>query len=50
VEDTTDLLSEEERQAMEPFVQRKIYESQERILVEWDPAEAKQRLSELLFD
>jgi hypothetical protein len=44
------LLSEEERQAMESFVQRKMDESQERILVEWDPAEAKQRLSELLFD
>ncbi|KAN0098887.1 hypothetical protein V8E51_014550 [Hyaloscypha variabilis] len=44
------LLSEEERQAMESFVQRKMDESQERILVEWDQAEAKQHLSELLFD
>ncbi|TVY24315.1 hypothetical protein LHYA1_G007922 [Lachnellula hyalina] len=44
------LLSEEERWAMEPFVQQKMDESQERTLVEWDPAEAKQRLSELLFD
>ncbi|KAH7327354.1 hypothetical protein BKA65DRAFT_510451, partial [Rhexocercosporidium sp. MPI-PUGE-AT-0058] len=43
------LLSEEERLAMEPFVQQKIEESQKRILVEWDPVEAKQRLSELLF-
>lgn len=44
------LLGEEERQAMEPFVQQKMEESQERTLVEWDPAEAKQRLSELLLD
>ena len=43
------LLSEEEQEAMEPFVQRKMDESQERILVERDPAEAKQRLSDL-FD
>lgn len=35
---------------MEPFVQQKMEESQERTLVEWDPAEAKQRLLELLFD
>ncbi|CZS96554.1 uncharacterized protein RAG0_05830 [Rhynchosporium agropyri] len=44
------LLGEVERQAMEPFVQQKMVESQERILVEWDSYEAKQRLSELLFD
>jgi len=35
---------------MEPFVQRKMDESQERILAEWDPDEAKERLSGLLFD
>ncbi|KAL2756585.1 hypothetical protein ACRALDRAFT_208518 [Sodiomyces alcalophilus JCM 7366] len=36
-----DLLGREERQAMEPFVRRKMEESQERILVEWEPAEAR---------
>ncbi len=45
-----DLLSYEEQQAMEPFVQRKMDESRERILVEWEPAEAKLRLSDLLLD
>ncbi|KAF4975973.1 hypothetical protein FZEAL_7300 [Fusarium zealandicum] len=44
-----DLLSREEQQAMEPFVTRKMEESRERILVEWEPAEARRRLSELLF-
>ncbi|KAK7426740.1 hypothetical protein QQZ08_006776 [Neonectria magnoliae] len=44
------LLSEEERAAMEPFVERKMRESKERHIVDWDPAEARQRLSELLFD
>ncbi|KAL2752450.1 hypothetical protein ACRALDRAFT_2061008 [Sodiomyces alcalophilus JCM 7366] len=44
------LLSEEERAAMEPFVRRKMSESKERRIVDWDPTEAKGRLSELLFD
>lgn len=44
------LLSEEERAAMEPFVQAKMEERKERILVEWDAEEAKQRLSSYLFD
>lgn len=44
------LLSEEERGAMESFVERKMEESKERILVDWDPKEAKERLSEVLFD
>lgn len=44
------LLSEEQQQMMEPFVKRKMDESRDRILVEWDPAEAKRRLAELLFD
>lgn len=44
------LLSDEERQAMEPFLQRKMQKSQERILAEWDSIEAKERLSDLLFD
>ncbi|KAK0103317.1 hypothetical protein ONS95_005347 [Cadophora gregata] len=44
------LLSEEEHDAMEPFVQVKMKESEERILVEWDAEEARKRLSDLLFD
>lgn len=35
---------------MEPFVKRKMDESQDRILVEWDPTEARRRLADLLFD
>jgi hypothetical protein len=45
-----DLLTQEEQQAMEPFVKQKMDESRERILVEWEPDEARKRLSELLFD
>ncbi|KAH8651154.1 hypothetical protein BX600DRAFT_100176 [Xylariales sp. PMI_506] len=44
------LLSEEERAGMEPLVQMKMEESKERILIEWEPIEAKQRLSFFLFD
>ncbi|KAL3419901.1 phosphotransferase [Phlyctema vagabunda] len=44
------LLSEAERHAMEPFVKRKMEESKDRIIVDWDPVEATQRLAELLFD
>ncbi|KAK1766503.1 hypothetical protein QBC33DRAFT_578854 [Phialemonium atrogriseum] len=44
------LLSEEEREAMEPFVERKMNESKERRIVDWDLTEAKQRFSEVLFD
>ncbi|POS74666.1 phosphotransferase [Diaporthe helianthi] len=43
------LLSEEERVVMEPLVQTKMVESKERILVEWDAAEARRRLTSLLF-
>jgi hypothetical protein len=43
------LLGEKERRAMEPFVERKMEESKERILIDWDPKEAKERLSEVLF-
>ncbi|KAK1623407.1 hypothetical protein BDP81DRAFT_503674 [Colletotrichum phormii] len=45
-----DLLSPEEQAAMETMVQTKVEESKERILVEWDDAEARQRLSSFLFD
>lgn len=45
-----DLLGREEQQAMEPFVRRKMEESRGRILVEWEPAEARRRLSELVFE
>jgi hypothetical protein len=44
------LLSEGERQAMEPLVKAKMEESTQRFLVEWDDTEARQRLSALLFD
>ncbi|KAH8648692.1 hypothetical protein BX600DRAFT_475637 [Xylariales sp. PMI_506] len=46
------LLSQEEREAMEPFVERKMAESQERMIVDWNSkeAEAAQLYSELLFD
>lgn len=45
-----DLLSERERSAMEPFVERKVEESKERILVDWDDDQAERRLAEVLFD
>jgi hypothetical protein len=44
------LLSEEERAAIEPFVERKMAESKTRCIIDWDPTEARQRFSELLFD
>jgi hypothetical protein len=44
------LLSDKEREAMEPFVKRKIEDSKERILVDWDPEEAKKCLSKMFFD
>ncbi|SPO05371.1 uncharacterized protein DNG_08058 [Cephalotrichum gorgonifer] len=44
------LLTDEERAAMEPFVARKMAEAEERRLVDWDPVEAKDSLSKLLFD
>ncbi|KAF5599326.1 aromatic-amino-acid decarboxylase [Fusarium pseudocircinatum] len=45
-----DLLSDGERTAMEPFVQRKMTEGKERRIVEWDETEARKRFSELLFN
>ncbi|EFQ30803.1 phosphotransferase [Colletotrichum graminicola] len=45
-----DLLGREEQQAMGPFVKRKVEESRERILAEWEPAEARRQLSELLVE
>ncbi|TVY90417.1 hypothetical protein LAWI1_G007253 [Lachnellula willkommii] len=44
------LLSEGERAGMEAFVEWKMEDKRERILVDWDPEEARQRLSEVLFD
>lgn len=44
------LLGYEEQQAMEPFVRRRMEESKKRVLVEWEPSEAKDRLSEILFE
>jgi hypothetical protein len=43
------LLGREERGAMEFFVTRKMEESREQILVDWEPAEARRRLSEVMF-
>ncbi|KAF5027364.1 hypothetical protein F66182_524 [Fusarium sp. NRRL 66182] len=45
-----DLLTEKEREAMEPFVKRKMADSKERCIVDWDPEEARQRFSEVIFD
>jgi hypothetical protein len=44
------LLNEGVRDAMEPFVERKVEEMKERKLVEWDPEAAKSYLAEVLFD
>ncbi|KAF4988158.1 hypothetical protein FGRMN_9926 [Fusarium graminum] len=44
------LLTEEERIAMEPFVEKKMAESKDRCIVEWKEEEAKERFSELLFN
>lgn len=45
-----ELLAREKQQAMEPFVRRKLEEFRERALVYWEPAEARCRPSELLFE
>ncbi|KAK1769600.1 hypothetical protein QBC33DRAFT_576756 [Phialemonium atrogriseum] len=42
------LLSEKERNAMGPFVERKMKDSKERILVDWDDEQVKKRLAEVL--
>ncbi|KAI0125046.1 hypothetical protein BJ170DRAFT_636059 [Xylariales sp. AK1849] len=44
------LLSEQEHIAMERLVQMKMEESKERVLVDWEAEEARQRLSSFLFD
>ena len=44
------LLTDRERAALEPFVERKMRESQDRIIVDWDSDEAKNRLSEVMFE
>lgn len=44
------LLSDMERGAMEPFVERKMEESKERVLVDWDDEQVKERLAEVLLD
>ncbi|KAM7219498.1 phosphotransferase-3 [Rhypophila decipiens] len=43
------LLSEREREAMEPLVQTKMAEASDRRLVEWEEEEARQRLGSILF-
>lgn len=44
------LLTEQERDAMEPFVQIKMEECKERIIVDWNPEDARARYSALLFE
>jgi len=44
------LLSEGARNAMEPFVTRKVEEMKERKLAEWDPEAARSRLKEVLLN
>jgi hypothetical protein len=39
---------EDEGQSLETFVEWKMEDNKERILVDWDPEEARQRLSETL--
>jgi hypothetical protein len=43
-------LSERGRSALEPFVERRMAESKERILVDWDDEQIKERLAEVLFE
>lgn len=43
------LLSEDARNAMEPFVERKVEERKDREVVEWDPEAARSRLAEMIF-
>lgn len=46
-----DLLTEKEREAMEPFVEKKMKQSKERVLVDdWDEDEVGRRFTEVLFD
>ncbi|KAL3427043.1 phosphotransferase [Phlyctema vagabunda] len=42
------LLDARERVAMDVFVARKMAESKQRVLVDWDPTEARERLAEVL--
>lgn len=44
------LLSKGARNAMEPFVTRKVEEMKERKLAEWDPEAARSRLKEVLLN
>ncbi len=44
------LLSERERDAMEPFEGRRMEESKERILVEWTEEQVKERMAQLLWE
>ncbi|TVY35421.1 hypothetical protein LOCC1_G008267 [Lachnellula occidentalis] len=43
------MLGERERGAMEAFVEIKMEELKERIIVDWDPEDAKERLGRVLF-
>jgi hypothetical protein len=45
-----ELLREDERAGMELMVRIKMEEAKERVLVEWEAEEARERLSSFLFD
>ncbi|KAL2061976.1 hypothetical protein VTL71DRAFT_7354 [Oculimacula yallundae] len=45
-----DMLSEDERNAMESFVERKMEEGKERKIVVWSVEDAKNRLAEMILD
>ena len=45
-----DLLTDKERMAMEPFVERKMMESKDRALIDWDPKNAKSYLAKVLIE
>jgi hypothetical protein len=44
------ILSEREGCAMESFVERKVEESKERILIDWNDKQVKERMGEVLFE
>jgi hypothetical protein len=43
-------LSDDERNAMELFVERKMEARKERKVVDWEPEAAKSRFAEILFN
>lgn len=43
-------LTEKEKRAMDTFVERKMAESKDRILIDWNPEKTKSYLAEVLFE